>query len=203
MTNNTENRYNVKCYKCDQIGTNYIDEFWRCSTHHQAYLAEHAEYENRKRIYDFVTTSIANKIDFRLYYLYKYWSPRSECTLPYEMILEIQKYLTEVERNYYGPENRLPIKQLTRYFPEHYVKDVLKTKGKPIKDAKRLDGLKATDKFERYSRLFRMEVYDDRKCGVNFGLVKINNRYYVNKCLVIRAIEKVRLMKQMLRVCLD
>ena len=135
--------------------------------------------------------------------IYKYWSPVKDSQLPYDIINEIQKYLIVAERNYYGPENRLPIKELNHYFPEYYIKNVMKVKGCPMKNPQKPDGLKITDKFECFRKLFRMNVYDGKGCTFNPGLIKINNRYYVNRCLLNRVREGVQLIKRILKAYLD
>ena len=205
-----ENKWNVTCHKCDQIGTNRMHEVWRCQVHYDEYAAkverDNQEYVERQRVYDLVKTEALSKIDFRLYFLYKYWAP-SNITLPYEMFLEIQKYLTDLERNYYGPENRLPLTQIDKYyrFPCHevYIKNIMKTKGYPIKSPQTPDGLKVTDKFERYNKTFRVEIYDGKGCNVNFGLIKINTRYYINKCLFIKTMQRIQLIRRVLRERFD
>lgn len=197
---------NIKCIICDKIGTKIMYGMWRCDFHYEEYIKDIPALREADRLRELdnrVIKSVFNMVDYRLYLKIKYWSPlsNSNIRLPYDMICEINKHLLEAESVYYASENRLPIKKVKEFFIEDYVKDLVKNKEKGPKNLQNVTGLKAKDRFKLYGPAFETEIsspnsYYSRYLELNVYIVKINNRYYVNKAIFYKIMERIDIIRK-------
>lgn len=174
------------------------------SIHHRGPIYGAGKIENKRK--ENIIKIVQDKIDYRVFYLYKLAQKEFREHLPLEIIKEINIYLMKMEYNYYGVENRLPIKSLEEIFPSHKIeemknkRDIVETGVSKVKRI--VSGVK-----ERHYILYRgvdnyAYIYYDNlgnHITLNYEVmwININSRLYVNKAwfnrikLEIETIKKI------------
>ena len=140
---------------------------------------------------------VRRKLDYRLFYLYKLFQKDGKLgfQVPLDIFREIDKILGEVERIYYGPENRLAVKLISETFSQNSISAA--TRNKVVTPGVIVSGIGKDEKYETYTHAgFRTRRNEDqyRAYYYDLGLIKIKNRLYVNKALFEKVVQEIAII---------